>query len=243
MSTSPRSLEETDAVPGRAAPERGRGAVIEVMGPAGAGKTSLARALARMDPRVRLGFDVPRPVWSPRVIQAHVRLFLPWLARRPRDRWFTWNELKSMAFLEAWLPAARRTRPGTVAVVDHGPVYRLARLAGSGPGVVASGPFRRWWDRCLAGWLDTLDLVVYLDAPDETLLERVERRGHWFLGADRPEAEKRAFLERYRAWFEAVLASADARPRILRLRSDRVGPEELAAEVLRTLAGRREAAP
>mgnify|MGYP005848819461 CR=1 FL=1 len=243
MPTPSRSLEETDAVPGRPIPARGRGAVVEVMGPAGAGKTSLAQALARMDPRVRVGFDVARRAWFPRVLSAHVRLLPPWLARRPRGRWFTWNELKSMAFLEAWLPAARRAEPGTVTVVDHGPVYRLARLAGSGPEVVASERFRRWWDRCLVGWLDVLDLVVHLDAPDEALLERVERRGHWFLGAERPQGEKRAFLDRYRAWFEAVLASADARLRVLRLRSDRMGPEDLAREVLRALADLGEGAP
>ncbi len=203
-----------------------RGPVIEVMGPAGAGKTSLVDAVRRLDPGVRTGVHAPRAVWFALAL-ARVLPSLPrWLPRARRERWFTWNEVKSIGFLEAWLPRVRRGS-GTATLLDHGPLYRLARLAEFGPPVVGSPRFHRWWRRCLA-----LDLVVVLDAPDAVLLERVDHRGHWYLSAASPE-ERREFLRRYRGAFERILAAiGGGGPAVLRLRSDEAEPDRLAGAVL-----------
>lgn len=215
------------------APRRGgvRGRVIEVMGPAGAGKTSLVDAVRRLDPGVRTGVRAPRAAWFPLAL-ARVAPSLPrWLPRARRERWFAWKEVKSIGFLEAWLPRVRRG-VGALTLLDHGPLYRLASLEEFGPPVVASPGFRRWWQRCLEAWLDALDLVVVLDAPDAILLERVDRRGHWYLSAAGPD-ERREFLRRYRRAFERVLAAiGEDGPAVLRLRSDGAAPERLAATVL-----------
>lgn len=214
---------------------RRNGLVIEVIGPAGAGKTTLARLLSEMDPGVRLGLDVRKPVWFPRMVLGSGRLLPLWLLRYREDRWFTWRELKSIAFVESWLRAVRRTAPGTLTVLDHGPVFRLARFLASGPSIVESERFRRWWHVHLDEWLEVLDFLVLLDAADGILLDRLTRRGHWFLGGDRPEEEKRRFLDLYRESFERTLASGTVTPRVLRLRSDRATPADLAAMVWRAL--------
>jgi len=215
------------------------------MGPAGAGKTSLVRTLRSKDQRIRTGFDVPRSGWFPFLI-GKVAVLLPvWLLGYRRDRWFTWNELKSMAFLDAWLRAARRPASSDgPTVLDHGPVYRLARLREFGPSVVRSERFQRWWRACLDGWLSTLDIVVSLDAPDSVLLERVETRGHWYLSADVPSEEKGEFLAGYRrAFVETFETGSAGKPRLLRFRSDRYGPDEIADEVLSVLASYAQPSP
>jgi hypothetical protein len=85
-----------------------------------------------------------------------------------------------------------------------------------------------------------LDIVVALDAPDEALLQRVDRRGHWWLSQDRPTEEKRDFYARYRRSFQDALATPVARPpSIVRLRSDGGSPDWLADELLAVLAAGR----
>ncbi len=230
--TDPAAEDELASGPFRG--PSGRSLLIEVMGPAGAGKTSLARALTELDPSVRVGLGVGRLRWFPFLVARAARSLPTWRLRYRGDRWFTWNELKSLAFLDAWLRAARTRRGRGVVVLDHGPLYRLARIRAFGPPLVGSRGFDRWWRQNLRGWLDALDLVVLLDAPDGVLLERVGRRGHWYLSATPSEAERRAFLRRYREAFERVLEGVGARgPRVVRLRSDLASVSELAAAVLR----------
>ena len=228
---------EDELAPGPLRSPSGRPVLIEVMGPAGAGKTSLARALAELDPAVRVGLGVGRLRWFPFLVARVARSLPAWGLRYRGDRWFTWNELKSLAFLAAWLRAARGRRGRGAVVLDHGPLYRLARIRRFGPALVGSPGFDRWWRRSLEGWLSVLDLVVLLDAPDPVLLGRIGRRGHWYLSATPSEEERRAFLRRYREAFERVLGEIGAGgPKVLRLRSDLAGPGELAAAVLREAA-------
>ncbi len=233
MVPAPRSPEGVDAAAPAQRGVRHGGAVVEILGPAGAGKTTLARLLSEEYPCVRVGLGVRKPLSFLRLVVGSGPLLPLWLRRYRADRWFTWRELRSIAFVESWLRAVGRTAPGTLTVLDHGPVFRLARFLASGPSIVESERFRRWWHRYLDGWLEALDLLVLLDAPDSVLLERVSQRGHWFLAGDRPEGEKRRFLAVYRECFERTLASATVTPRILRLRSDRATPSDLAAAVYR----------
>ena len=226
--------------------EVGRSLLVEIMGPAAAGKTSLVRTLRARDDRIRAGFAVPRLLWFRFVVGKVATLFPVWILRYRRDRWFTWNEMKSMAFLDAWLRASRRSAStSTLAIVlDHGPVYRLARLREFGPAVTRSARFQRWWRACLDGWLGALDVVVSLDAPDPVLLDRVEERGHWYLSADRPSEEKDEFLARFRRAFAETLQTGTAgRPKLVRVRSDRRTPHEIAEEVLAELGSIADGPP
>lgn len=224
---------DQDLEPNDATTERGA-LIVEVMGPAAAGKTSLVRTLRARDDRIRAGFDVPRIRWFPFVVGKVAVLLPSWLLHYRRDRWFTWNELKSMAFLDAWLRVLRRQTPtaAVATVLDHGPVYRLARLREFGPSVTKSERFQRWWAASLDGWLSALDVVVSLDAPDTILLKRVQERGHWYLSADRPEEEKEEFLARFRRAFAETLETGTAdMPRFLHVRSDQHSLDEIADEV------------
>ena len=62
---------------------------------------------------------------------------------------------------------ADTSRPQGV-VFDQGPLFRLARMCAS--------RHTRWWSEAIHRWSQTLDLVVWLDAPEELLLERVRTR-------------------------------------------------------------------
>lgn len=216
--------------------------IVEIMGPAAAGKTTLIRLLCRDGDRIRSGIDVAS-IRSAGVFTAKAASFFPvWLLRRPRGRWFTWREVKSLAFLDLWSREVERGRPSGVSatLLDHGPLYRLASLREFGPEMAHTERFERWWVAALDRWKGTVDLVVWLDAPDELLLERAERRGHWYLSADGSIEEKHEFLGRYRGALTAMLQGfAEDGPTVLRFGTERTPAPEIADRVLEALVARR----
>ncbi len=217
--------------------ERGeRARAIELVGPAAAGKSTLYRALAARSPHVRPGVPFGG--------LGHVRLglrhgvrFLPaWLASR--DRWLDEKELRSLAYVVGWAEALEAGAPdGTLAVFDHGPLFRLARLRAFGPRLVASAAFERWAEAALARWAKLLDAVVWLDAPDALLAARIEGRAerHRMQGSAAADTER--FLARYRTGYEALLGelAAAGGPKPIRVDTSRERPDAIAARLLDTL--------
>ena len=215
--------------------------IVEIVGPAAAGKTTLIRLLCGDGHEIRSGIDVAS-IRSAAIFSAKAASFLPvWLLQRPRGRWFTWREVKSLAFLDLWYREVERGRPSGVmaTLLDHGPLYRLTSLREFGPGMAHSKRFERWWSAAFDRWRGTVDIVVWLDAPDELLLERVERRGHWYLSADRSMEEKHEFLGRYRGALTTMLAAfGEGDPTVLRFDTERTSATEIADRVRAALVSR-----
>jgi thymidylate kinase len=113
----------------------------------------------------------------------------------------------------------------------------LAKLREFGPALTDSEPFDRWWRASLTRWLEGLDLVVMLEAPDEVLLQRVDQRGHWFLSGNHPQEEKIEFLTRYRRAFAEILGGDS--PIVLRFRTDETPVGTIATEVLSVIGSMR----
>jgi len=183
----------------------GRVARVEIAGPAGSGKSTLTAALASRY-RVRFGVRPCDPACLPLAVsRLHL---LPWhrlLADALRGR-LTREPLKSVVYLESWLRDVLRERngPDAIVVYDHGPFYRLATLeALASP---FSPRFCRWWDSMRRVWSTTLTTVVWLDAPNAVLLERIRGRRNGHPCEAMSAAEAGVWLDRYRLYFESALA-------------------------------------
>jgi deoxyadenosine/deoxycytidine kinase len=174
--------------------------VVELAGPAGAGKTTAVRALSAHRAGTRVGLETGRLGTALSLGQETPLL----LERAAWGRWWTTPELRSIGYLRAWRTSLSRVDPDELVLLDHGPVFRLAMLLLDAPAESGSG-FQRWWQRSAREWAGLLESVVCLDAPDEVLIHRIEDRprSHRVRGADRADAE--AFLEAYRGAFTAVL--------------------------------------
>jgi shikimate kinase len=194
--------------------------VVELAGLAGAGKTTLALALRQSNQRFTIGVRLGRTGYLPFAVSI-TRFFLPVFLRQYRhSRWFTWEEMRAMIYLKAWhhVVSRQRSEAGTVAILDHGPVYRLAWLHEFGPEIVRSRRFAQWSDNVLNQWAASLDFVVWLNAPDAVLVERIAARDRWHVVKGKSEQETYQFLARYRASYDQVLSklTANGGPKVLR---------------------------
>jgi deoxyadenosine/deoxycytidine kinase len=141
-----------------------------------------------------------------------------------------------MAYLKAWHYFLKQRPPSNddLTVFDQGPIYRLALLREFGPEITKSRSYRRWWNDTLNQWATTLDLAIWLDAPDHVLTSRILSRNSWHRAKNKTQQEILAFLARYRSAYEQVMAklAAGGDIRIYRLNTGDTTPDEVVTKAL-----------
>ncbi|MGQ0850075.1 MAG: hypothetical protein ACT4OP_13385 [Actinomycetota bacterium] len=180
--------------------------------------------------------DTRRPAHLPYVLYSLPRVipvFLVGLVRAPR---ITWREAKLLMYVTEWrryLIRLCRLRSGLL-LMDQGPVYAMGRLEAHARPYTTSRPYLSWRRRLTATWARTLDHVVLLDAPDSTLLERINRRQQAHEAKGRSIETGSRFLESHRRAFDetlgrlAEMGTVDVR----RMNSATRSPTALADEVI-----------
>ena len=198
-------------------------ALVEFVGLPGSGKSTAFETLLARDASLQ-----PMPILRH---GPHRGTLLRELARtlgtfvRCRALRFDREMLVMGAYLDA-LPVALADVRGTV-VFDQGPIYTLCRP------FLRQPRLRRWRDAKAERWRGLLDVVVWLDAPDEVLLERIDGRDkeHRLKGSERAAAQ--AELVRERA---VHLQALERFPNVLRFDTSEASPDAVADAVLEVLA-------
>ncbi len=215
----------------------GRPFLIELMGLPGAGKSTVFEALRKRNDRINTMPILRRKPHAP-VLARHLVAILATLVRR-RALGFHWSRdaLVMMAYLQA-LPSVLEGphRPlGDALVFDQGPIFSLTRPA------LLDERLEEWWEAMFAEWRSLLDAVVWLEAPDQILLERISARSKHHRLKGCPEAAALEVLARNRAVYDSVLARlhlGSHPPTILRFDTDRRAPDEIVDELLALIPAR-----
>jgi hypothetical protein len=181
--------------------------IVELVGPAGAGKTALLRAISARDASVQSGLLIDRLRFLPLILwhalalaPAAVELF----AENPRSWWPGIRQLVRLRTLHSAL--AREAGSGSRAIIlDEGPLFSLTRLSVFQNADLGHGGLTREWRAELARWTEELDVVVWLDAPDQVLSERIRGREKQHMVKDGTDREVTEFLGRYRSAYRNVL--------------------------------------
>lgn len=217
--------------------------VVEIVGACGSGKSTLTRAVTDHDPAHQLEEFLQFKKLDHLRSAAHsvpglANLLVAGLrARRLPDV----TELKLIIYLMVWHHRIRRSpvRGTRAVVVDQGPVYALATLRRTNPPLPGTEPAGRWWRTVLAQWATTLDVIVWLDAPDDVLWERVQNRSEEHEIKGGPKESGIDFIKAYRDSFESTLEEFDhvGGPRIMRFNTSHWTTERMVTEILERLAG------
>ena len=186
-----------------------RPCLVELVGPAGAGKTTLAAALRVVEPALASGpglWGLPL-----RDLATGAGSLLPmFLSAALRGRPYDRAEMAQMIRLEALCSAVARAQAGgRPLVLDEGPVFALSWLEvhyanGHDPARTA------WRRRMLAEWAFRLDAVVRMDVDDAAIAYRIRTRTKPHQVKHAPDEEIRDFTARFRDAFDRVLAGMAA---------------------------------
>jgi broad-specificity NMP kinase len=203
--------------------------IVELLGLPGSGKSTVSDRARELEPGI-----APTPELGWAVLARNVIRVVATLARRRAlGRDWTRNLIVMTAYAQA-LPEALRHRPPAATIVfDQGPLFTLTRPALLDPRLAA------WRESLLAEWARLMDLVVFLDAPDEVLAARINSRptAHRFKG--REALEVGPALGDARRDFENAMDSLLAvrgGPAVVRVDTGDATPPEVADEVIALIA-------
>jgi hypothetical protein len=184
--------------------------LVELVGPAGVGKSTILSSIPGQDPAVHRGpnlWGLPR--WL--LLASTLELAPTFLAAALAGQPFKPAEMGQMIRLGALRRAVERaaeTGEGAI-LIDEGPVFALAWFE-----VFYRASGNRWrddWRRnAREAWARRLHAVVRMDAPDAELARRIRERAKEHMVKDRSDREIRDFMTRFRAAYDDVLAGMAA---------------------------------
>ena len=180
-----------------------RPVVVELVGPAGVGKSTVADELACRDDTRRVSvWGLPLRLVS----RSALRLFPTFLQVCLDSRALPWREMKYMIRLGALhqLLSQRAVQRHRLIVLDEGPAFVLSWLRVFGAERMGAA-YERWVQRTLIAWAPVLDVVVSLDAPDTVLAQRIRSRAKPHLIRHQSDQQIAAFTARFRTAFASVI--------------------------------------
>lgn len=216
--------------------------LVELVGPAGSGKTSLFHALTEQSQQIQ-------PLYAPDPSNSAYWYFFTWNSiliipflihcalSRQSDRFISRREIASISILKGWntLIKGTKQKQKKFFLMDQGPIFLLTEYRLFGPKTDGDKWTKQWWTRIIQNWANIIDIVIMLDAPTPQLFSRVNSRTKWHIVKNNPEKEVETFYERYRNEFQEVtseLVSGFHRPEIIHFNTEKLSINEISYQLI-----------
>lgn len=218
---------------------RGQPLIAELVGPAGAGKTVMLRALGERHAGIRAGLSIHRARFLPAITRASLALLPTCIEVLRDDRRSIWPVLLQLMRLRI-LPtvlASRLSRGPSAIVLDEGPLFSLARLSVFQRAHESRTRLGRAWQEQLDRWTRLLDVVIWLDAPNEILMQRIRTRFKPHMIKEDPDHAMMEFLSQYRQAYDEIRGrlTAVGRARMIDVDTATVSAEQAVPLILAAL--------
>jgi deoxyadenosine/deoxycytidine kinase len=212
--------------------------ILELAGPAGAGKSTIARALCQQSNQFSIGQEIAfrNLKQLPILVDSSPLWMSTFFALVPNFREWTWDEIKFLVYLRKWdrvLEQQASSQAGTV-LLDHGPIFKMATLHAFGPAWLRTEHAADWWQALFQKWASCLDLIVWLDAPDAFLETRINARNQKHQVKGKTGQEVTNFMSEYRSSYSFImtgLAAANG-PAVLWFDTSRDSLNEIVTNIL-----------
>jgi shikimate kinase len=209
--------------------------IIEMVGVAGTGKSTLRKAMMQRDKRIQF-FDRPGNLSYLPFIFKLATLWLPlYLTYYRNSKWFSTQEIRNMGYLDTWISRIRYRAlfNDNIYIIEPGSVYWLATLQECKVGLVKHPRFQRWWKKSILHWASSLDAIIWLDAPEEVCFKRVHSRDQWhqFLEISTDNAMQE--LKCYRNYYESLVPEmASLCPiKVFHFRTDQISTDQMVEQI------------
>lgn len=189
-----------------------RGSIVEIVGPAGAGKSSLFKALQKKEPRIIC--EEPPPIWNHSYVQFYLRnigRLFPLFVHLPHREFkvFSRRILIYMIFLTGWHDLLNKKAEliKNVILLDQGPIFMMAYLSIFGQINTEYSRIYEWRKKTDYQWAHTINTIIYLDTSNEALISRNRNRQDHEIKhiSGKSNAEARDFLEKYRNVYKQII--------------------------------------
>jgi thymidylate kinase len=216
--------------------EYGRGLIVELIGVAGVGKSTLYKAFKNKN-YPWLICDQVLPVWNISATPFFISNILsltPLLMRLEMqgDRLLKRREVAFMAMLNGWHGILRKKadKSNKVIILDQGPISMMAYLSVWGPKSLKNSHIQSWWETVYKNWSHTLDFLVYLDTRDEIIIDRIRTRLQNHHLKEETNDVMGDWIMRYRWLYKQILNRFEAnghKVRVVRIDSGLNSTEEI----------------
>ena len=216
--------------------------MIEIVGVAGAGKTTLTRVLCRSG-RVLEAERFETANWKQRLRNVDycfvnaIRSFRTLRFLGFDSSPVTLEDVKKILYLRGWHIVLERQKKATdrTLIVDQGPVFCLATLSAFGPASLRAEDCLGWWEGMFQQWAEQLDAIVWLDGPESVLVDRINKRPSRHEIKDVEASTAHQFLSTYRSAYEETISALRRRKAIelVELDTSRQTSESIAAQLSR----------
>jgi hypothetical protein len=219
---------------------RNKGRVVEIIGPAGAGKSTLYEALGALGPGlIREPLPPVRNISYFLFFVKNIISLFPILIHLPgkSDRLLTREELAWMAMLNGWpkLLKQQTINSHNVILLDQGPIFLIGTLHGFGPSGLQNFELQGWWEKIFERWREVLDIIIWLDSSDEILTMRIRKREQGHDVKEASDQEVHEFLAKWRRIFDQTMSRIslnNPKIQVIRIDTGRYSVEEIVCKVI-----------